>query len=582
MISAAFGYNRASNFASVVRSYCRRRLLIPMSEPALPKRGTLIFLILLLIATWFGTLEVRKLVRPDEGRYAEIPREMVVTGDWVTPRLNAIKYFEKPPLQYWATAAAYTVFGEHHWSARLWPALTGLLCVLLIYFAGRRLFGEVVGFYAALILAASPGFIIVAQINTLDMGLTLFMTATLLCLLLALNEPAGRNSPWMVAAWACAALAMLSKGLIGIVLPGAVFIAYVLLQRNWRLLARLRWGWGLLVFFALAAPWFILVQLANPEFFDFFFIREHFARFASKVHRREGGWWYFLPILAFAMLPWIMHLPRALLSGWRDTSSDGGFHPRRFLVLWSVLIFLFFSASSSKLPSYIVPIFPALALLIAHTLASVSIHALRWNALLMAASAVALLAYAPFVTGWANEKVPLELYALYTPWLLAAGAAGLAGYLAAAWASWRGLRTAAVIGISLGTLALSQLAVLGHNVLAPASSAYHMAQLIKPHLEAGVPFYSVHNYEQTLPFYIKRPLTLVEYADEMAFGLQQEPSLWLPDIPRFVKAWHSHSRALAIIVPSTYAKLEKDGLPMRVIAKNVRYVVVKKPHADVK
>ena len=550
-----------------------------MSEPASLSRRTLLFLALLLAATWFGTLEMRKLVRPDEGRYAEIPREMVATGDWLTPRLNAIKYFEKPPLQYWATATAYSVFGEHHWTARLWPALTGLLCVLLVYFAGVRLFGAATGFYAALILAASPGFIIVAQINTLDMGLTLFMTATLLCFLLALRDTATQKSPWMIAAWACAALAVLSKGLMGIVLPGGVLIAYVIVQRDWRLLTRLRWGWGLMVFFAIAAPWFILVQQANPEFFDFFFIHEHFARFSSKVHRREGGWWYFLPILVFAMLPWIIHLPRALLSGWQDTQPRGVFQPRRFLVLWAVLIFLFFSASGSKLPSYIVPIFPALALLIAHTLTTASFKALLWNALLLAAGAATLIAYAPHVTGWANEKVSAELFALYTPWLLAAGVAGLAGYLAAAWASRRSMRHATIIGISLGTLALSQLAALGHNVLSPAYSAYNLAQQIKPHLEPGIPFYSVHNYEQTLPFYIKRPVTLVQYTDEMAFGLEQEPALWLPDIPGFVKAWNSHSRALAIIEPATYAKLEKDGLPMQLIGKNIRHVVVKKPDA---
>ena len=550
-----------------------------MSEPASLSRRTLLFLALLLAVTWFGTLDMRKLVRPDEGRYAEIPREMVATGDWLTPRLNAIKYFEKPPLQYWATATAYSVFGEHHWTARVWPALTGLLCVLLVYFAGVRLFGAATGFYAALILASSPGFIIVAQINTLDMGLTLFMTATLLCFLLALRDTATQKSPWMLGAWASAALAVLSKGLIGIVLPGGVLLAYVIVQRDWRLLKRLRWGWGLLVFFAIAAPWFVLVQQANPEFFDFFFIREHFARFASKVHRREGGWWYFLPILVLAMLPWIIHLPRALLSGWQDTQLRGAFQPQRFLVLWAVLIFMFFSASGSKLPSYIVPIFPALALLIAHTLTTASFKALLWNALLLAVGAAALIAYAPYVTGWANEKVSAELFALYTPWLLAAGAAGLAGYVAAAWASRRGMRHAAIIGISLGTLALSQLATLGHNVLSPAYSAYNLAQQIKPHLEAGIPFYSVHNYEQTLPFYIKRSVTLVEYADEMAFGLEQEPALWLPDIPGFVKAWNSHSRALAIIEPATYAKLEKDGLPMQVIAKNIRHVVVKKPDA---
>ena len=114
-------------------------------------------------------------------------------------------------------------------------------------------------------------------------------------------------------------------------------------------------------------------------------------------------------------------------------------------------------------------------------------------------------------------------------------------------------------------------------MLAPASSAYHIAQLIKPHLEPGIPLYSVHNYEQTLPFYIKRPVTLVEYTDELAFGLEQEPNLWIPDIPGFVKAWNSDSRALALIQPSTYAKLEKEGLSMQVIARNVRYVVVRKP-----
>ena len=546
-------------------------------------RRTLLFLALLLAATWFGTLDIRKLVRPDEGRYAEIPREMVATGDWVTPRLNAIKYFEKPPLQYWATATAYTIFGEHHWTARLWPALTGLLCVLLVYVAGRRLFDEMVGFYAALILAASPGFIIVAQINTLDMGLTLFMTATLLCLLIALNETPRKNNPWMIAAWACAALAMLSKGLIGIVLPGMVFVAYMVVHRDWRLLARLQWGWGLLVFFAIAAPWFVLVQMANPEFFDFFFIREHFARFSSKMHHRVGAWWYFVPILVFSMLPWMLHLPRALMNGWQNDlqtkSTVSTFQPRRFLVLWAVLIFMFFSASGSKLPSYIVPIFPALALLIAHTLTGVSLKTLLWNALLLAVGAMLLIFYAPHVTNWGNEKVSAELYALYSPWLLAAGAAGLALFLVAAWAGWRGLRNAAVIGISLGALALTQLAALGHNVLAPASSAHDIAQQIKPHLAPGMPFYSVHNYEQTLPFYIKRPVTLVAYTDELAFGLEQEPALWLPDIPRFVAAWNNHRRALAIIAPATYAKLESEGLPMQVIARNVRYVVVKKPDA---
>ncbi len=552
-------------------------LAFSMLESNAPSRIKLICLALLLAAVWLGTLDMRKLVRPDEGRYAEIPREMVATGDWLTPRLNAIKYFEKPPLQYWATATAYRVFGEHHWTARLWPALSGLLCVLLIYLAGRRLFGEVTGFYAALILASSPGVIMAAQMATLDMGLTLFMTATLLCFLLGLTDTTSKSSPWILAAWASAALAVLSKGLIGFVLPALVIGAYVLLQRDWRLLARLRWGWGLLLFFAIAAPWFVLVQKANPEFFDFFFIHEHFSRFTSKIHRRQGAWWYFLPILVFGLLPWIMHLPRALLKGWRDQPTPGTFRPLRFLALWSVLIFLFFSASGSKLPSYILPILPALALLLAHTLSTAKLRPIFWNAIMLGVGAAALIGYAPYVTGWGNEKSSAQLYALYTPWLQAAGVSGLVFYAVAAWASRRGMRHTAITGISLGTLALAQFAALGHNVLSPAYSAHDIAQQIKAHLEPGLPFYSVHNYEQTLPFYIKRPVTLVEYADEMEYGLKQEPHLWLPDVPSFVKAWHSDRRALAIIEPGTYAKLQKDGLPMQLIAKNIRYAVVKKP-----
>ncbi len=110
-------------------------------QRSLPAK-TLLFLLALFAVLWFGTLDYRKLIKPDEGRYAEIPREMVASGDWLTPRLNGLKYFEKPALQYWATAAAFTVFGEHHWTARLWGALSGFLGVLVTWFAARRLWGK--------------------------------------------------------------------------------------------------------------------------------------------------------------------------------------------------------------------------------------------------------------------------------------------------------------------------------------------------------------------------------------------------------------------------------------------------------
>lgn len=210
-------------------------------------------LLLLASAVWFSNLEYRKLVQPDEGRYAEIPREMTANGDWVTPRLNGLKYFEKPPLQYWVTAAAYRLFGERHWTARLWSALTGFACVLLVFFAGRRLFGHQAGLYAAMILGSSLLFVIVGHINTLDMGVTFFMTLALVAFLFAQRDIASEKEKrnWMRVAWGAAALSVLSKGLMGVVLPALALAFYSLLEGDWSPWKRLRLATGLPLFLRL-------------------------------------------------------------------------------------------------------------------------------------------------------------------------------------------------------------------------------------------------------------------------------------------------------------------------------------------
>ncbi len=547
-----------------------------MSGHTPPKRSTLILLLAALAVLWFGNLDYRKLVRPDEGRYAEIPREMAATGDWLTPRLNGIKYFEKPPLQYWATAAAYKVFGEHEWTVRLWPALTGFAGVVLVYFVGAALFGALAGFYAALVLASSLGYVLVAHVATLDMGVTFFMTLTLAGLLLGLRTggtPAARRL-WIHVAWAAMALAALSKGLMGVVLPVMVLGAYVVLQRDFGLLRRMHILTGSLLFLAIAAPWFVAVSLANPGFFDFFFIHEHFQRFLTKVHRRPGPWWYFFPILALTILPWLFTLGAALPSSWKRRGPPAAFQPLRLLLLWSVLIFAFFSVSGSKLPSYILPIFPALALLMGLYLSQSRATTLRWHLLPPLLLGLVVLAFAPQAVRFASDEVPVALYAAYVPWLFATGAVVLSGSGYALYRCLSGRITAALIALCFSSLAAGQLAMMGHDSLARASSAYYLAQEIRSWLKPGTPFYSVGTYEQTLPFYIKRTVTLVAFADEMAYGLAQEPGLGLPDYREFERVWRSSPYALAIMTPETYAEFRKTGLPMQEIARDTRRVVV--------
>jgi 4-amino-4-deoxy-L-arabinose transferase-like glycosyltransferase len=549
-----------------------------MSDPNLSRRALLAAALLLLAVVWFGNIEFRKLIKPDEGRYAEVPREMVATGDWLTPRLNGIKYFEKPPLQYWATATAYRAFGLHHWTARLWSALTGLLGIFVIWIAGRRLFGEPAGILSALVAGSSVYYVALAHINSLDMGLTFFMGSSLCAFLLAQRQgiPVDERKRWMALSWAATAAAILSKGLVALILPGMAILIYSLVQRDWRVWLRLDPLLGVLLLAAIAAPWFVWVSAVNPEFPGFFFIHEHFTRFLTHAHRRVEPWWFFVPILLVGLLPWTVSAAAAVRQSWRAGAQANGLDAGRFLVVWFATVFVFFSLSGSKLPSYILPMFPAAALLIGRYLSQASPRALAWQLAPMVAIGLLLAVVTPFLHIARKSEVPQELYEHYAIWLQAAGTVGGAGAIAAIVLALRKRLVAAVAAAAAGALLCTQLAVTGHDSLNYVTSAYHLAQKINPVLRPGVPFYSVRTYEQTLPFYIRRTLTLVEFADELEFGLEQEPDLWVPTLAEFEQLWASHDDAFAVMHPDTYRELSRHGLPMETIASDPRRVIVRK------
>ena len=535
-------------------------------------------MLLIAVLIWCGNLEYRKLALSDEGRYSEIPRHMAQSGDWITPRLNGIKYFEKPPLQYWATAAAYNVFGEHHWTARLWPALTGFLGILVIFHAGSRLYGRTAGLYAALVLGSSLLYVGMAHILTLDMGLTFFLTLALAGLLLALDPRADarQNRLWMHVAWAGCALAVLSKGLIGVVLPLAVLLLYMVVKRDFALVRRLHLGTGGLLFLAIGAPWFIAVSLANPEFPQFFFVHEHLQRYTSTIHQRYQPWYYFIPILLIGILPWLVTLCDALIGAFRRNRSSG-FDPTLFLLLWTGFIFVFFSASGSKLPSYILPVFPALALLIGTRLTTIKGRTLAWQLAPLPVIALTGLLAVPYTVRLASDAIPAELYRSQMPWLYAAAITLIAGSAAAICYGWREQVKRAIVVCAFTGLATTQLVVTSEDGLSPAHSTYHLVQKLKPHLRPGVPFYSVGSYEQTLPFYLKRTVTLVDYQDEMAFGLKHEPQLWVPDLASFERRWRGHDYALAVMGPEMYEQLQQAQLPMQLVARDTERVFVRTP-----
>ena len=537
------------------------------------------WLLFVLAAIWFSNLEYRKLIKPDEGRYAEIPREMVVSGDWITPRLNDLKYFEKPPLQYWATAAAYTAFGEHQWTSRLWTGLTGLAGVLLVWFAGSRLFGRNAGNYAAILLSGTLWYALMGHLNTLDMGVTFFLTLGIVGLLLGQTEsdPRKRRN-WLFVAWAALGLAVLSKGLMGVVLPGSALFIYAAVQRDFSVFKRMHWLSGLMVFLLITAPWFYLVMKANPEFFQRFFIYEHYLRFTTKVHDRYQPWYFFIPILVVGMLPWTLVMFDTLWHAWKGgAKAPTVFSPVRFLLIWAAFIYVFFSMSGSKLPSYILPMFPALALLMGRQLIETSSRRLFWLVAPILPFTLLALALSPFAARLADTPLQVQLYSEYAVWLVAASLVLLLGVITALVLLRQGRKPTAVMVLAFGFLIGAQLGTSGYNTIAKERSGYLVADAIRPYAKADVPIYSVANYEQTLPFYLKRTFTLVAYQDEMAFGIMQEPHRWIPDIPSFAKVWQAQPAALAIMPVSIYPQLKKLDIAMKIIYEDSQLIVVSKP-----
>ncbi len=537
-------------------------------------------LALLLFATvWLGELATRSLIGADEGRYASLSLAMLHSGDWITPRLNGFLYFEKPPLQYWGGALGMAVFGVNEFAARLWPGLCGLATVVLVAATARRMWGERAGWHALFIAASTSWIVLNSHFLSLDAGLTAALTLVL-CAVLLVAEPGLLTSRarrrWMLAAWAGMALAVLSKGLIGIVIPGAVLVLHSLWRRDVGLWRQLEWWRGTALFLFIAAPWFVLVEMRNPGFAWFFFVHEHFERYLTTVHRREGAWWYFLPYLLVGFLPWTTTLPwlarpRTVRRSDQPQSSVG------LLVTWALFVLVFFSASSSKLPSYILPMFPALALLLARRTAALGADSLRWHLLAPAALWLAALLAAPFAGRLANADTPLEAVQSLA-WGAAIGAVLFLAGVGVAWALQRRGRSTAALGVvACAHLAATLVLLTSHDAYGQLKSSDAIVRRLAPAIDAGTPVFSVQSYDQTLPFYLGRPVILVDYHDEFAFGEARDPQRWIHDLDGFVDRWRREPRAAAYMSKSTYRTLRERGLAMRVVYEDARRLAVVKP-----
>ena len=384
----------------------------------------------------------------DEAAYAAVAREMWASGDWLVPRLCGEAFFEKPPLLYWVQALGFVLFGVGELGARAGTALAGAATPLVLYAFARRPLGARSALFAAFALGTSLGLAVLARVAFTDMLLVLWFTVCLGALHRAFEAPA-RGLSWFVLACVAAALAILTKGAIGVLLPGAAALAHLLSLGRWREV--LRPGW-----IALAVPlviglgfsWHLLLGLSQPGGFGFMrdlFLAHHVDRFTEAMQGHSGSLLFYLPVLVVGFLPWSPFLPLALArANLREPDERARF--LRLFALFSALVFVFFSGAATKLPNYLAPALPGCALLVGDLFGravgrgrdrplAASAAALALGLTLALALSPLVLARLPEWLGVRPNKLP-ELAAAFALgvapalWALALGAAGTLAFLA--------------------------------------------------------------------------------------------------------------------------------------------------------
>jgi len=457
---------------------------------------------------------------PDEGRYAEIAREMLASADYITPRDDWVRYFEKPPLMYWATAASIRALGENEFAIRLPAALFTVGEVVAACALADQMFGASAGMLSALALALSPLVWGLAMFLTLDPALAFFVTAALGSFWAAAAIPGFRSRAarrWLIIAAAMTAMGTLTKGPVALVIFGGVGLIYMLIERRLRELAAIPWFECILVYAAIVVPWFAAVAALNPEFLGYFLIHEHLHRYLANT---EHGWgpWFLVAVAAVGAWPWLYFVPLGIgrVSGGRTHNARES-SALRFLSTWFLFVLIFFSIPRSKLGTYILPAMPPLAIVAGYGLSTLVQldrerlrRLLRWFAIanvIVAAGCIMALALAHAALGGA----------LVLDGIAAAGCLAIGG--AAAFAiGMRGSVRGAIAAIAIAVGVAAGAGMKARIDAEPLVSYRELASAIRPALESGCVLASYRHQEQSLPFYTHAREVMVGYLGELGAG----------------------------------------------------------------
>jgi 4-amino-4-deoxy-L-arabinose transferase-like glycosyltransferase len=523
----------------------------------------IIALLLLSYAFFFYGIGDYSLKEPDEGRYAEIPREMNELNDYIVPHLNYVRYFEKPPLLYWATATSFKLFGTNEWAFRFPNALCAFLCVIFLYFFIRRWFNEQMAFLSSVILITSFSFLAMARIVTTDM---LFTLCLFLSLLLFYGYYREKKSSFIYLFYVAIAGATLAKGPVALILMGGTILIFLFTERNFRFIMEMKLLKGLATYLTITLPWIIAISLREKEFLYFFFMDQHILRFLTSKHNRSGPMYYFLPVLFGGMFPWAIFIPRAIASTWKNKEL-------RLMLIWVFVVFAFFSISGSKLPPYILPLFPPMSIILGYLF-----HA-KWQSRAINRVEISIYMLIFFVFGLASllsQISPLSTYiqgmsgdntaSIMKDLLVFSLWVSLSSFIMVLFLIFKKFNTHAWSFMLLSSFSLAIMLGILFNlaVVNKLNTAKDLAMMINGNETRADYIINYSSYDQTIPFYIKRGITVASYFGELEMGSKYEDAknIFISE-EEFLKLLPSDKKVLFITKQKRLKKLQ-DMFPERI------------------
>lgn len=511
-------------------------------------------------------LGARPLNSPDETRYSSVSLEMLKTHDYITPRVNSIKFLDKPILFYWVQTASIRLFGLENWSLRLTPALFACIGCLAIFLFAASICDRKTAWLAGLMLSSSPLYFFAAHYINMDMAIAVFITLCLCCFYQAENAKSFTHRKlYLYGFYVFAALGFLTKGLIGFVLPGLVVLIWIIWQRQWSILKWIFSPIGIFLFLIISLPWLVAVQRANPDFFHYFFIFEQFDRFSQSGFNNMMPWWFYLAIIGVTLLPWsLLIIPNAMY--FIRNRSAQSYKLEKFLITWIGVVLVFFSIPHSKIITYILPLVPPLILLLTRgtmLIANDKKHTamycwINWVGFFLLTIVIAMSLY------WYNyyQSFIMAKFYIYITVVLCA-LTTLINYIYYRTRNW----LAQIIMTGVFMLLLFAIAML--SIQWPTTSIAPIGKKLQAILKPGdtIATYDIYPYE--LAFYINRPIVVIANWDNQIlqkdnwkghfwYGAtpMQKQNLLLTE-SRFWQLWASQQSVYVLMNLSSYEQINK-------------------------